>query len=116
MHFKVKTQTVNNVWDLSKLVHEGKDTPAKLILEVSKLINNLGSTEGPFQIPDQDNYFMDDVTRLATESSKHLKNHLMKTLYITNCNQNTRNMYYPKNLLISKKPTTCQSTMEKKKP
>ena len=79
---QLKTQTVNNVWDLSKLVHEGKDTPAKLILEVSKLINNVGSTEGPFQIPDQDNYFMDDVTRLATESSKHLKNHLMMTANI----------------------------------
>ena len=55
-HFNIKTQTVDNVWDLSKLKHEGRDTPAKLMLEVSKLINNVGATAAPFLIPDQDNY------------------------------------------------------------
>ena len=51
-------------------------------MEISKLINNVGSTAAPFQIPDQDNYTKDSVTRLVVESSKHLKNHLMKTIYI----------------------------------
>ena len=32
---------VDNVWDFSKLKHKDKDTPADLILEVSKLINNV---------------------------------------------------------------------------
>ena len=54
----------------------------KLMLEVSKLIHNVGSTAAPFMIPDQANYTKDDVTRLGVESSKHLKNHLMKTVYI----------------------------------
>ena len=70
------------MWDMSKLKHEGRDTPAKLLLEVSKLINNIGATAAPFLIPDQDNYTKDDVTRLVSESSKHLKNYLMKTVYI----------------------------------
>ena len=30
----------------------------------------------------QINYTKNDVTRLVSESSKHLKNHLMKTVYI----------------------------------
>ena len=51
-HFNIKTQKVDNVWDLSNLVHEGKDSPAKIMLEVSKLITNIGSTAAPFQIPD----------------------------------------------------------------
>ena len=81
-HYNIKTQTVDNVWDLSKLKHEGRDTPAKLMLEVSKVINNVGATAAPFIIPDQANYTKDDVTRLVSESSKHLKNHLMKMVYI----------------------------------
>ena len=72
-HFNIKTQTVDNVWDLSKLKQEGRDTSAKLMLEVSKLINNVGPTAAPFLITDQDNYTKVDVTRLASESSKHLK-------------------------------------------
>ena len=39
-YFNIKTQTVDNVWDFSKVTHEGKDTPAKLMIEVSKFINN----------------------------------------------------------------------------
>ena len=31
----------------------GKDTPAKLMIEVSKLINNVASTATPFLIPDR---------------------------------------------------------------
>ena len=34
-HFNVKTSTLDNVWDFSKLKHEGKDNPADLKLEVS---------------------------------------------------------------------------------
>ena len=76
--FNIKTQAVDNVWDFSKVAHEGKDTPAKLMIEVSKLINNVASTAAPFLIPDQANYTKDDVTK----SNKLLKNHLMKTVYI----------------------------------
>ena len=32
-YFNVKTQTVDNIWDFSKLIHEGKESPAKLMLE-----------------------------------------------------------------------------------
>ena len=81
-YFNNKTQTVDNIWDFSKLTHEGKDSPAKLMLEVSKLINSVGLTAAPFLTPDQTNYTKDDVTRLVVVSSKHLKNHLMKTVYI----------------------------------
>ena len=73
---------MDNLWDFSKLTHEGKDSPAKLMLEVSKLINNVCSTAAPFLIPNQANYTKDDITRLVVESSKHLKNILMKTVYI----------------------------------
>ena len=52
-HYNIKIQTVDNVQDMSKLKHEGRDTPAKLMLQVSKLINNVGATAAPFQIPDQ---------------------------------------------------------------
>ena len=52
------------------------------MLEASKLINNVGATAAPFQVPDQDNYTKDEVTRLVSDSSKHLKNHLMKMVYI----------------------------------
>ena len=101
-HFNIKTQIVNNVWDLSKLKHEGRDTPAKLMLEVLKLINNVGATAAPFQIPDQANYTKDDVTRLVSESSKQLKNYLMKTVYI-----NKLQPEYKKHVL-SKDPTYFQ--------
>ena len=81
-NFNVKTQTVDNVWDFSNLVHEGKETPAKPMMEVSKLINNVCCTASPFQIPDQDNYTKDDATRLVIKLSKNIKNHLIKTVYI----------------------------------
>ena len=32
-HFNVKTNTVDNVWDFSKLKHEDKDMPADLMLK-----------------------------------------------------------------------------------
>ena len=81
-HFNVKTSTIDNVWDLTKLKHEDKDIPSDLMLEVSKLINNVGATAQPFNIPIQANYTEDEVKRLVVESNKNLKNHLMKTIYI----------------------------------
>ena len=70
MHFNVNTSTVDNVWDLSKLLHEEKDNPADLMLEVSKLINNVGATATPFTIPAQANYTETEVTKLVTDSNK----------------------------------------------
>ena len=43
-HFNVRTSTVDNIWDLTKLKHEEKDKPYDLLLEVLKLINNFGAT------------------------------------------------------------------------
>ena len=101
-YFNIKTQTVDNVWDFSKVTHEGKDTPAKLMIEVSKLINNVASTATPFLIPDQANYTKEDVTRLVMDSNKNLKNHLMKTVYI--------NKLQPeyKEYVLSRDPTSLQ--------
>ena len=73
------------------------------MLEVSKLINNVGSTAAPFLIPDQANYTKDDVTRLVVESSKHLKNpHLMKTVYINKLQPEYK--YY----ILSRNPANFQ--------
>ena len=52
------------------------------MLEVSKIINNIGSTATPFTIPNQANYTNAEVTKLVIDSNKSLKNHLMKTIYI----------------------------------
>ena len=101
-YFNIKTQTVDNVWDFSKVAHEGKDTPAKLMIEVSKLINNVASTAAPFLIPDQDNYTKDEVTRLVVESNKLLKNHLMKTVYINKLQPDY------KEYVLSRDPTSLQ--------
>ena len=96
-YFNVKTQTVDNIWDFSKLTHEGKDSPAKLMLEVSKLINNVGSTAAPLLIPDQANYTKEDVTQLVVESSKHFK---------IICSQNTKSTYSQEAQLIFRKQIT----------
>ena len=72
-HFNVKTNMVDNVWDFSKLKHEDKGTPVDLMLEVSKLINNVSSTAAPFPIPDKDAYTKDDVKKLVIDSKKSLK-------------------------------------------
>ncbi len=47
-HYNIQVQTVDNVWDFSKLKHEERDDPADLKLEVSKLINNVSSTAPDF--------------------------------------------------------------------
>ena len=73
-HFNVKTNMVDNVWDFSKFKQEDKDTPLDLMLEVSKLINNVSSTAASFLIPDQDAYTKDDVNKLVIDSNKgHIK-------------------------------------------
>jgi hypothetical protein len=43
-HYDIQVQTVDNVWDFSKLKHKEQDDPADLKLEVSKLINNVIQT------------------------------------------------------------------------
>ena len=50
--FNVRTSIVDNIWDPTKLKHK-KDDPANLMLVVSKLINNIGSTAPAFTIPVQ---------------------------------------------------------------
>ena len=57
----------------NKLKHHKKDIPSDLMLEVSKLINNVGSTVQLFKIPVQANYTEGEVTRLLVESNKNLK-------------------------------------------
>ena len=98
LHFSIKMNTVNNVWDFSKLKHEDKDTPADLMLEVLKLINNVSSTAKP----NQDTHIKDNVKKLVIESNKSLKNHLMKTIFI--------NKLAPayKEYLLAKEPDTFQ--------
>ena len=69
-HFNVRTSTVDNVWNFSKLKHEDKDTPADFIFKFSKLINNVGQTAKPYTIP--------EVVKLVVDSNKILKNHLIQ--------------------------------------
>ena len=73
---------VNIVWDFSILKHEDKDATADLMLEVSKLINKVGSTASPFTIIVQATCTNAEVIKLVTGSNKSLKNHPMKTIYI----------------------------------
>ena len=48
-------------------------TPADLMLEVSKLINNVGSIATPFTIPVEAAYTNHEVTKLVIDSNKSLK-------------------------------------------
>lgn len=73
---------MDNVWDLTKLKHEEKDRPSDLMLEVSKLMNNVEPMAKPFPIILKDTYIEKEVTRLIPESTRKLKNHLMNTLFI----------------------------------
>ena len=47
-HFNVKTSTVDNVRDIK---YEERANPADLMIGVTKLINNIGSTAQPFTFP-----------------------------------------------------------------
>ena len=60
--------------DFSIPKHEGKNAPADLMLEVSKLFNNVGSTATPFTIWVQAMYTNDEVTKLVVMDSK--KSHI----------------------------------------
>jgi hypothetical protein len=81
-HYDIQVQTVDNVWDLSKLKHEERDDPADLKLEVSKLINNVSSTAPDFEIEIKQNFTLDEVKIITRNATQNLKTHLMKTLFI----------------------------------
>ena len=81
-HYDIQVQTVDNVWDLSKLKHEERDDPADLKLEVSKLINNVSSTAPDFVIEIKQNFTLDEVKIITRNATQNLKTHLMKTLFI----------------------------------
>ena len=81
-HYDIQIQTVDNVWDFSKLKHEERDDPADLKLEVSKLINNVSSTAPDFRIEIKDEFTFDEVAQITRDATQNLKIHLMKTLFI----------------------------------
>ena len=81
-HYDIQVQTVDNVWDFSKLKHEERDDPADLKLEVSKLINNVSSTAPDFRIEIKDEFTFDEVEAITRNATQNLKTHLMKTLFI----------------------------------
>ncbi len=81
-HYDIQVQTVDNVWDLSKLKHEERDDPADLKLEVSKLINNVSSTAPDFEIEIKEEFTFDEVETICRNATQNLKTHLMKTLFI----------------------------------
>ena len=81
-HYDIQIQTVDNVWDFSKLRHEERDDPADLKLEVSKLINNVSSTAPDYLFQIWEQYTLGQVQQIALEATQNLKIHLMKTLFI----------------------------------
>jgi len=81
-HYDIQVQTVDNVWDFSKLKHEERDDPADLKLEVSKLINNVSSTAPDFEIEIKEEFTFDEVQTITRNATQNLKTHLMKTLFI----------------------------------
>ncbi len=81
-HYDILVQTVDNVWDFSKLKHEERDDPADLKLEVSKLINNVSSTAPEFRIEIKDEFTFEEVETITRNATQNLKTHLMKTLFI----------------------------------
>ncbi len=81
-HYDIQVQTVDNVWDFSKLKHEERDNPADLKLEVSKLINNVSSTAPDFIIEIKENFTFEEVQIITRNATQNLKTHLMKTLFI----------------------------------
>ena len=60
------------------LKHQDKDTPADLMLKVSKLVNNVGSTVTLFPIQAQATYTNEEVKKLVIDSNKRLKSILWK--------------------------------------
>ena len=72
------------------------------MLEVSKLIKNVGSTATPFMIPVQAAYTNAEITKLVIDSNKSLKNQLIQTCISTNWCLHT------KNIVLGKEPATFQ--------
>ena len=82
LHYDIQIQTVDNVWDFSKLKHEKRDDPADLKLKVSKLINNVSSTAPEYLYEIKAQYTFAEVQRITQEATMNLKTHMMKTLFI----------------------------------
>ena len=82
IHYDIQIQTVDNVWDFSKLKHEDKDDPADLKLEVSKLINNVASTAPDYLYEIKAQYTFAEVQKITLDATMNLKTHMMKTLFI----------------------------------
>ena len=66
------------------------------MLEVSKLIYNVGFTAQPFTIPVQANYKEAEVTRLVIDSNNNFLNHQMKTLLINKLAPSFKEYVLPK--------------------
>jgi hypothetical protein len=81
-HYDIQVQTVDNLWDFSKLKHEERDDPANLKLEVSKLINKVSSTAPDFIIEIKEQFMFEEVQIITRNATQNLKTHLMKTLFI----------------------------------
>jgi hypothetical protein len=81
-HYDIQDQTVDNVWDFSKLKHKERDDPADLKLKVSKLINNVSSTAPDFSIDIKDQFTFEEVQTMTWNATQNLKSHLMKNLFI----------------------------------
>jgi hypothetical protein len=81
-HYDIQIQTVDNVWNFSKLNHEERDDPAGLKLKVSKLINNISSTAPDYHIEIKEAYTFAEVQQITLEATRNLKTHMMKTLFI----------------------------------
>jgi hypothetical protein len=81
-HYDIQVQTVDNVWDFSKLKHDERDDSADLKLKVSKLINNVSSTAPDFIIEIKERFTFEEVQIITRNATQNLKTHLMKTLFI----------------------------------
>jgi hypothetical protein len=81
-HYDIQVQTVDNIWDFSKLKHEERDDPANLKLEVSKLTNNVSSTAPDFVIEIKEEFTFEEVQTITRNATQNLKTHLMKTLFL----------------------------------
>jgi hypothetical protein len=87
-HYDIQVQTVDNVWDFSKLKHEERNDPADLKLEVSKLINNVSSTAPDFVIEIKEQFTFKEVQTITRNANQNLK---------TNWHHHTKTSYCHKN-------------------
>jgi hypothetical protein len=103
-HYDIQIQTVDRIWDFSKLKHEERDDPADLKLEVSKLINNVISTAPDFQFEIRDPYTFAEVQQITLVATRNLKTHMMKALFINKLAP----MY--KDYVLSQEPNLLNTT------